>query len=194
MQFLKEELQVNEGLKNLIMEQERRDPDNITITDIDIIATEIKSYIYNHACKFSNINEFVISFIKLIERTDDIEIFKAGIKLLSKLLQNSINSFEDIKVLKESIEEVFKKNSKNTYSCNPYNPNIYSRQMLDEVNKNIRKILVDDCIDLFFKNTLLDDYTSGDIFSDIWNSQEQNITKKGDKYYANNTSGKSFNI
>ena len=59
--------------------------------------------------------------------------------------------------------------------------------------------MVDDCIDLFFKNTLLDDsiefYSTGMPPVDPWNPKQQpDITKKGDKYYANNTSGKSFNI
>lgn len=194
MQFLKEEIIVGEGFKDLIMRKEKNAFNNITLADTDIISTEIKSYIYDDEYELSKLSKFVISFIKLIERRDDVELFKAGLKLLSKLLQNSINSFEDIKVLKESIEEVFKKDN--------FNLNSYNRKILDDVNENIRKIMVDDCIDLFFKNTLLDD--SIEFYStgmppvppvDPWNPKQQpDITKKGDKYYANNTSGKSFNI
>ena len=191
MQFLKEEIIVGEGFKDLIMRKEKNAFNNITLADTDIISTEIKSYIYDDEYELSKLSKFVISFIKLIERRDDVELFKAGLKLLSKLLQNSINSFEDIKVLKESIEEVFKKDN--------FNLNSYNRKILDDVNENIRKIMVDDCIDLFFKNTLLDDsiefYSTGMPPVDPWNPKQQpDITKKGDKYYANNTSGKSFNI
>ena len=191
MQFLKEEIIVGEGFKDLIMRKEKNAFNNITLADTDIISTEIKSYIYDDEYELSKLSKFVISFIKLIERRDDVELFKAGLKLLSKLLQNSINSFEDIKVLKESIEEVFKKDN--------FNLNNYNRKILDDVNENIRKIMVDDCIDLFFKNTLLDDsiefYSTGMPPVDPWNPKQQpDITKKGDKFYANNTSGKSFNI
>lgn len=191
MQFLKEEIIVGEGFKDLIMRKEKNAFNNITLADTDIISTEIKSYIYDDEYELSKLSKFVISFIKLIERRDDVELFKAGLKLLSKLLQNSINSFEDIKVLKESIEEVFKKDN--------FNLNSYNRKILNDVNENIRKIMVDDCIDLFFKNTLLDDsiefYLTGMPPVDPWNPKQQpDATKKGDKYYANNTSGKSFNI
>ena len=193
MQFLKEEFIVDTGLMKLIMEQEKRVIDDMPIVYIDIIATEIKSYIYDPEHKFNKISEFVISFVKLIERTDNTVTFKAGIKLLSKLLQNSINSFEDMKTLKESIKVIFKRDPQFKY--------IYNERILNEVREGIHKILVDDCIDLFFDDTILYDstefYPNGMPPVDPWNPDKQpKVIKKGDKYvcYTNDTSGKSFNI
>ena len=64
------------------MRKEKNAFNNITLADTDIISTEIKSYIYDDEYELSKLSKFVISFIKLIERRDDVELFKAGLKLL----------------------------------------------------------------------------------------------------------------